>query len=135
MIRIDRNALMCDFAETYGIYDIWSLPARLAATYAVGLRADSRIIMKITGAIVPTDTILLARAVDLLALLLWSKTKDGQHNRNRPESIAEKLLSNDEETTKPERKNLSFDSPEEFEEVRRQMIQRIVNGYRERGDF
>ena len=33
------------------------------------------------------DTHLLAAGVDILSLILWSKTEDGQKNRNRPKPI------------------------------------------------
>lgn len=119
MIRIDKGALLCDFAETYHIYDIRSLPARLAATYAVGLRDNSRIKMKITGTKAPEDILLLAMAVDRLTLLLWAKTKDGQRGRNKPESITEKLLGAD---TGKKREFAKFDSPEDFEAYRRKLL-------------
>ena len=126
MIRLDRDALICDFAETYRIYDIWSLPARLAATYAVGLRADSRIMMKINGMKVPFDTLLLATTVDLFRLFLWSNSDDGHKNINKPESIAGKLFGDEEENSSV-RKNTSFNSSEEFEATRNKLIQKILD--------
>lgn len=118
MIRLDRSALICDFAETYGIYDMGLLPAQLVATLASGLRADSRIKMKINGAKVPNDILLLAHAVDRLSLLVWQNTKDGQRNRNRPESIAERILNGE-----PKRyKCSSFDSPDDFWEARKRIL-------------
>ena len=48
MISVDRNALICDMAETYHIYDLRGLPARTLATLAFGLRADSRIKMRLS---------------------------------------------------------------------------------------
>ncbi len=41
MISRDEDALICDLAETYQIYNYKSLPARLVATLSVGLRDDS----------------------------------------------------------------------------------------------
>ena len=60
--------------------------------------------------------ILLAMAVDTLNLLLWSKTKDAQHRRNRPESIAARL------TEKPQKagKVDSFQSGTAFKEAWKQ---------------
>ena len=43
MLRVDENALICDLAEVYNIYDYRSLPPTRAAAFAVGLRNDSRI--------------------------------------------------------------------------------------------
>ena len=49
MIRLDRDALICDLAETYHIYDMRSLPLQTVATLSAGLRDDSRIKMKAGG--------------------------------------------------------------------------------------
>ena len=47
MIKTDEDALICDLAETYQIYDYKSLPAYMVATFSVGLRENSRIKMKL----------------------------------------------------------------------------------------
>lgn len=47
MINTDEDALICDFAETYHIYDYRSLPLHMAGIFACGLRPDSRIGMAI----------------------------------------------------------------------------------------
>ena len=97
MITTDDDALVCDMAETYRIYDYRALPPRMAAVLACGLRDDSRIKMKLQGMNVPLDTLFLAAIADRLALQLWANSKDAKHHRNRPESIAEKLLQGHEE--------------------------------------
>ncbi|MDD7732865.1 MAG: DUF5361 domain-containing protein [Firmicutes bacterium] len=83
-MRVDEDALYCDFAETYHIYDIKQLPLSMAAVFACGLREDSRIMMKLNGIDIDSKTMLMAMAVDYLSLLWWAKTKDGQRNKNRP---------------------------------------------------
>jgi len=40
MLELDEDALVCDLAETYGIYNYRSLPATLVATFSVGLREN-----------------------------------------------------------------------------------------------
>lgn len=111
MIATDRNALMCDLAETYGIFDIRALPASVLATLSVGLRDDSRIKMKMAGEKIPRQDMMQAAMVDRLSLLLWAKTKDAQHGMNRPKSLLEIL------TRAPQKIGSAqgFDSPEEFE--------------------
>lgn len=47
MLSVDRDAVICDMAETYGILTMHTLPARLAATLAAGLHADSRIMLRL----------------------------------------------------------------------------------------
>lgn len=113
MLAADRNALICDLAETYGVFDYRGLPVPLLATLASGLREDSRIKQKMSGIPARQDTLLLAMAVDALHLLVWMKTKDAQKNRNRPKSIAQGLL---KRPGKTERERIAaFHTPEEFE--------------------
>lgn len=87
MISADRDALVCDLAETYGIFDFRALPVSLLATLAVGLRDDSRIKMRLAGAKATRSELLLAAAVDRLSMLLWAQTEDGRNGVNRPQSV------------------------------------------------
>ncbi len=92
MLAANEDALVCDLAETYGIFDYRALPVPLLATLAVGLREDSRIKLHLAGAFAGTDTLLLAAAVDRLSFLAWAKTKDGQVGRKRPASILSAVM-------------------------------------------
>lgn len=87
MIATDQDALVCDLAEAYGVFDMRALPVMLLATLASGLREDSRIKMKLAGTEVPHTELLLAAAVDRLSMLLWFKTEDGRNGVNRPRSM------------------------------------------------
>ncbi|MGM9628417.1 MAG: DUF5361 domain-containing protein [Faecousia sp.] len=111
MIATDRDALVCDLAETYGIYDWKSLPVPVLATLSAGLREDSRIKMRMTGATIPRMEMLLAMAVDRLSLLFWEKTEDGRNGTNRPKSILSILLGEDSEKGN----TVSFDYAEDYE--------------------
>lgn len=117
MISVDRDALICDMAETYHIYDLRGLPARTLATLAFGLRADSRIKMRLSDQPLRVDTILLAAIADRLGLLVWAQTEDGRRGRNRPQSIIDALEGS-------ENGPQGYNTPEEFEAERR----RIING-------
>ncbi len=75
MIAADEDAVICDFAETYHIYNFRSLTLLYAATLAAGFRDDSRIRRKLSNERVSTDTMLNAAAVDALNLLVWMQTK------------------------------------------------------------
>ena len=114
MLDADRNAVICDLAETYGILDYKALPVPLLATLCSGLRETSRIKLRLSGMSVPSDVMLLAAAVDKLAWLVWAQTTDGQKGRNRPESVLEELLGRHSE---PGRLR-TFDSPAAFEAAR-----------------
>ena len=64
MMREDKDALICDFAETYHIYDLRSLPLSLVATLAAGLGDNSRIVRNTTEAKASTTNTLLAIIAD-----------------------------------------------------------------------
>ena len=97
MITTDEDALICDFAETYGVFDYRRLPARTAATLAAGLRDNSRIKMKMAGLNTPPERILEASIADRLGLLVWMQTKDGRKGKKKPKSILEALLNSSTE--------------------------------------
>lgn len=111
MRAVDEAALICDFAETYHIYDYRALKPAYAATLACGLRDDSRIKMRISGLTVKPEMLIDAMSADALRFLAWAKTKDGQKNRNRPASIVDKLTRPEKE----EKNTLAFRSGEAFE--------------------
>lgn len=69
MMRDDEDALICDFAETYHIYDLRSLPLSLVATLAAGLGDNSRIVRKTTEAKASTTNTLLAIIADRLGII------------------------------------------------------------------
>lgn len=88
------------------------MPLTLAATLAAGLRDDSRIKMKISGARVNNEIWLLAAAVDRLSILIWQQSNDGAAGRNYPELITKKLIELDEPN-----EVIGFDSGKDFEEA------------------
>ena len=121
MINLDEDALVCDLAETYQIYDYKQLPLNQVAVFAYGLRDDSRIKQIMSDQIVPLETTLLASIVDRLSLSLWLQTKDGQKGVNRPMSIATMLTKNNKEES-DERDYLVFESGEDFENYRKALL-------------
>lgn len=114
-----KHQIICDLAETYHIYDFMSYKPSYIYVLVSGLRNDSRLKMAMEEQNIDTQTILSALAVDYLALLAWFKTKEAQKNRNRPESIYEKLMN-------PVKKKPTkgFNSAEDFEKARMQIIKK-----------
>lgn len=108
MISADRTLWICDMAETYGIYNVRSLPLRTVAALSAGLRDNSRIIMKIRGEKATRNELLLATIADGVNALLW---RFGAY-KDRPVSITEALL----DTPKKKSGNVvAFATPEDFE--------------------
>ena len=116
MIRTDKDALICDLAETYHVYDYKALPVSLVASLVIGLREDSRIKMKLSGAKAPSEIILLASIIDRLSVLVWMQTKDAQKGRNRPKSLMSLLFPKETKTT-------VYKTGEDFEKARKKLIE------------
>ena len=115
MIKIDENALICDLAETYHIYDYRQLPPATVAIFAIGLKDDSRIKMKLSNSKVPPNIMLLAGIIDRLNILIWQNTEDGRKGRNKPKPILNDLYEKESEIS-------AFVSGKEFEAERQRLI-------------
>ena len=114
MIRLDRDAVICDLAETYGIFNYQALPVKLLATLVVGLREDSRIKRKISGDRIPRSDVLLAAVVDRLTTIVWMLSEDGANGANKPRSVVDVLLGIPKQT--PVSDVEAYDTPEDYEE-------------------
>lgn len=124
MIKLDEDALICDLAETYQIYDYRQLPLLKVAVFSYGLSENSRIKMRMSNQIIPMETLLLAGLSDKISVLLWTKTKDGQKGRNRPPMILDAFNQN---KTK-QRETVVFNSGEDFEERRKELLKKAASG-------
>lgn len=124
MLATDEDAVICDFAETYHVLDIGALDLRLAATLAAGLGPDSRIMRKLSGAPASVGTLLLARAVDHLAMLQWFGSEDGLQGVHRPESVLAALTGQQ----KAQPAVMSFRSGREFDAAWAQITRSNTDG-------
>lgn len=119
MIKLDEDALICDLAEVYHIFDYKQLPASRVAVFSLGLRDSSRIKLKMTNNSFDFETMMLAGVLDKVNLIFWSKTKDAEKNKNRPLSIVEMLTGkqpNDKSNV------VSFKSGKDFEAERNKLL-------------
>ena len=124
MIKSDEDALICDLAETYHIYDYRQLPLKMVAVFSVGLRNNSRIKMKMNNQPVEIDTLLIAGISDKLSTLVWWKTKDGQKGVNKPDSLVESITN-----VQPKEKNvIAFSSGEDFINRRNELLKHTKKG-------
>ena len=120
MLRTDECALICDLAEVYHIYDYRSLPARRVATFAVGLRKDSRIKTKMRGDDLKgndlTD-ILIANLFDLIYAFIMR----GKSSFSMVGALLDELYqaTAEEQGTGQYR---SFNNADEYESERRKII-------------
>lgn len=108
-----EDLIICDLAETYGIYDYRMLPPKTVATLVLGLREDSRVMMKISKARLSYKDSILALIFDgVLAVNYKLGHKKGQE---KPKSLYKKLT---EVQKKDELR--SFRTPEEYEKWRKE---------------
>lgn len=116
MINTDEDALICDLAETYRIYDYKSLPCKLVATFSCGLRDDSRIKMKFAGMKITMKEMMLAAIADNTRLIAWLNSEDGANGNNRPKSLLRSLLK-----TEGSSEIVSFGTGKDFDEAWKKM--------------
>lgn len=88
-MAVDRDALLCDLAEAYGIFDFRALPVHTLAALCFGLRDNSRIKMKLAGMQEIPQTILLAAIADNLSAIRYYLT--AKKGDKKPGSFIEEL--------------------------------------------
>ena len=112
MFNLDKQALICDLAETYGIFDYKALPVNMVALFSLGLRDNSRIKLKMAGQTQSNDTLLLALIYDNLTAYFSGK---------KPKTSMFDVLQN---PTKVERRDYrSYSNGEAFDRARRRIIE------------
>lgn len=99
MIRLDEDALICDLAETYHIYDYRSLPLKTVATLSAGLRENSRIRLLAAEAPATQEVVLLATIADRIEWFRYGFSKDAEKGRNKPISIVDSLFKQEDKET------------------------------------
>lgn len=117
MLTTDEDALICDLAETYHIFDWTALPLVTVARLASGLRDDARIMMKLSGQKVSTEKLLLAMIADNTGFVAWSKTEAAEKHPGRPPERIAPILLGVAEPAANRNKVMSFSSPEAFEKA------------------
>lgn len=122
MIATDEDALICDLAETYQIYDYRRLPLKMVAVFSFGLRENSRIKMKMNDIEVPFETMLLAGIQDKLNVLIWQQTKDGMNGRNYPASMVALLTKSHQKLKTSDL--VGFESSEDFLKEREKLLRK-----------
>ena len=124
MIATNRDALICDLAESYNVYDFKQLPCKTVAVLACGLGDDSRIKRKLSKMPVSYKELILTRIADDLAFLCWAQTKDAQAGINRPERLMTRLFH-------PEglpKESMTFESGEDFRKEWNRRLKAIKEG-------
>lgn len=119
MIVEGEDELICDFAEYYHIYDYRQLPVVYCATLAVGLREDSRIVLKLTKQKGTYEQKLMTLMYDVVNMIRYFHTQDGAENVNRPESLYSVIFEDKKQVDKSNDTNtyMRFSSGEDFKKA------------------
>lgn len=111
MITLDEEALICDLAETYHIYNYRELRPSLVGVLACGLREDSRIALKQAGLNVSPENMMLAMIIDKLEIQSHQLARlSGIKHLPKPVSLVDALRNK-----KKKDSNITFDSGEGFD--------------------
>lgn len=114
MLGIDRDAVICDLAETYHVLDYKNVPIMTLAALCAGLHDDSRIKTRMMGVHRIDPSFALVRAADMLAIINYSLTaKQGA----KPPTLYQDIMMG-----KQQEKTSGFASIEEFEAARKRII-------------
>ena len=127
MVEKDEDALICDFAQYYNIYDYTKLQPSKAAVLAYGLPDESRIKCILRDEPVPTNTLLLAAALDELRFMAWAQTADAQKGKNLPKSILAEITKKKATDTPQENKQglTAYSSADDFMKARQALLSKI----------
>lgn len=120
MIQLNEDAMICDFAETYHIYDYRTLPCAFAAKLAAGLREESRIKRLAEGRPASAESILLANLIDAVHGIMFGV---GILNQC-PESVVNKLYGEDGQDG-VSGKYQTFECVEEFISTRNMIMEEL----------
>lgn len=120
---VHEDALICDFAQFYHVYDIDELDVRTAAILTAGLPKESRLVKKLTGNKPDQETILMASILDTVRNIEYAVFQAHSKKKlQKPQSVMKKLLGIDD--NKKQNNLREFRSADEFEIARKNIISR-----------
>lgn len=99
------------------------MPASYLATLVKGLRHDSRLATSVSGHNYCNTEMMIARIIDELSFIAWTKTKDAKNGANRPKSLINAMLNKTEE-----KDTQGYESGADFEKARAEILKRAKNG-------
>jgi len=118
MLGVDRDALVCDLAETYGVLDYRALPVDTLATLCAGLHEDSRIKMRMMDCQKVDPSFALVRISDTLTVIYYMLTGFCGHSPSSLPTLYQDIMTGKQE----QKQSTGFSSIEEFEEARKRML-------------
>jgi len=109
------DALICDFAQYYGIYELEKFDLKYLSILACGLPSESRTKKKLIGFKYSMSELMMASIIDHLAILIAQGVR--KKNVKKPQSMVQIMTEKKEEN-----EIQTFKTPEEFERERKRII-------------
>lgn len=116
MLWTDRDALICDLAETYHVLDYRTVPVGTLATLCAGLHDDSRIKLKIMNLHRIAPAFVGVRIADTLTMILHCLAGSKKKPKLYQEIMSEK---------QEKKKAAGFATIEEFEEAMKRITKNV----------
>lgn len=121
---ICKDALICDFAQYYHIYDLDSVNLQTAAILACGLPPDSRTLRQMTGQKFSAEMVIQMRILDTVRFFQYAYISSHSKRKvPKPQSIFEIL--NEKKEENPIR---GFKTKEAFEAARERILKEYNHG-------
>lgn len=114
MLGTDRDAVICDLAETYHLFDMDSVPLMTLATLCAGLPEDSRIKLHLNGVKRIPPSFTLVTIADTLTQFVYAFS-----GSDKTPTLYKDIM-----IGKQKKKSNEFKSISDFEKARR----KILNG-------
>ena len=92
------------------------------AALAYGLPAESRSWSRLVGRGYSNELLMQALILDMVKIIAWRQTEDGVNGKNPPPSMYQALTGT--ERKEPERDHMVFESGEDFEAARNEILRR-----------
>lgn len=121
MMARDEDALICDMAEYYHIYDLRALTVRQLSVLACGLPESARSKVAQSGSSLPPLMTILCGIFDQLSALRWMLSADAGKGAEPPPSILS-AISGEAKPEKPKALK-GYSSGAEFEAARRAILE------------
>ena len=118
MIRDDESILICDLAETYGVFEYRQLPLHVVAALFSGLRDNSRLRQKIDGIHGDEKDVMLAFIADGISAIYSALTGTKQGKSLTKQMFERTQVDDSEEGRRESARGAVFESAEDFMKAR-----------------
>ncbi|MBQ9031867.1 MAG: hypothetical protein IJ106_10510 [Parasporobacterium sp.] len=117
----DEDALICDFAQYYHIYDLEQVGVRKAAILACGLPEESRTMKRLSGNKLSGERVILVSMLDTIRSIEFAVYQSHSKKKiKKPKPLLKKMMDGGEK-----KELLGYGTAQEFEEARKKFLREM----------